>query len=134
VNGFEDEDGCPDKKPEVVIENNVPIILEGVTFETASATLTAGAKTVLDKVHQTLADYPEMVLEVRGYTDNQGGRAANVKLSQRRADSVKAYLTGKGIDATRIQTKGFGPDNPIAPNTTPEARLKNRRIEFIRLD
>jgi len=134
VNGFEDTDGCPDKKPEVVIEKNAPIILEGVNFETASATLTAGAKEVLDKVQRTLVEYPQMVLEVRGYTDNLGGKAANVKLSQRRADAVKAYLTGKGIAATRIQTKGFGPDNPVAPNTTPEGRLKNRRIEFIRLD
>jgi len=84
-------------------------------------------------VHQTLVDYPDMTLEVRGYTDNLGKRAANVKLSQRRADAVKAYLTGKGIATARIQSKGFGPDNPVAPNTTREGRLKNRRIEFIRL-
>jgi OmpA-OmpF porin, OOP family len=63
-----------------------------------------------------------------------GNRLKNVGLSKKRAEAVKAYLVGKGIAANRIQTKGFGPDNPIAPNTTPEGRLKNRRIEFIRLD
>ena len=134
VNGFEDEDGCPDKKPEVVIQKNAPIVLEGVTFKTASDKLTAGAKSELDKVVQTLGDYPQMMLEVRGYTDSQGGRLANVKLSQRRADAVKAYLAGRGIEAKRIQAKGFGPDNPVAPNNDAAGRAKNRRIEFIRVD
>ena len=134
VNGFEDDDGCPDKKPEVVIQKDAPIVLEGVTFETGRATLTTGAKSVLGKVVQTLADYPKMVIEVRGYTDNQGGRLANVKLSQRRADAVRTYLASKGIEAKRILTKGFGPDNPIAPNTDAKNRAKNRRIEFIRVE
>jgi outer membrane protein OmpA-like peptidoglycan-associated protein/opacity protein-like surface antigen len=134
VNGFEDEDGCPDRKPEVVIQKDAPIVLEGVTFETASDKLTAGAKSELDKVVRTLGDYPQMMLEVRGYTDSQGGRLANVKLSQRRADAVKAFLAGRGVEAKRIQAKGFGPDNPVAPNTDAAGRAKNRRIEFIRAD
>jgi len=129
-----DEDGCPDKKPEIVIEKTAPIVLEGVNFETGKAVLVPGAKLVLDKVYQTLVDYPEMKLEVRGYTDNVGKRASNVKLSQKRADAVKAYLAAKGIAETRIQAKGLGPDNPVAPNTTAEGRLKNRRIEFQRID
>jgi len=134
VNGFKDEDGCPDKKPEIIIEKKAPIVLEGVNFETGKAVLLPEATLVLDKVQQTLADYPEMKLEVRGYTDNVGKRASNVKLSQKRADAVKAYLVSKGTAETRIQTKGLGPDNPVAPNTTAAGRLKNRRIEFQRID
>ena len=134
VNGFEDADGCTDKKPEVVIVKEAPIVLEGVTFQTGSSTLTAGAKTVLDKVVKTLVDYPQMVLEVGGHTDNVGSRASNVKLSQKRADAVKTYLVSKGIAATRIQAKGYGPDKPIVPNTDAAGRNRNRRIEFMRLD
>ena len=126
----------PPKKPEpiIIFKKEAPIVLEGVTFKTGSAILAPEAKSVLDKVHQTLVDYPEMTLEVRGYTDNVGNRLKNVGLSKKRAEAVKVYLVGKGIAASRIQTMGFGPDNPIAPNTTPAGRLKNRRIEFIRLD
>jgi outer membrane protein OmpA-like peptidoglycan-associated protein/opacity protein-like surface antigen len=134
MNGFEDQDGCPDKKPEVVIQKEAPIVLEGVNFESGSSVLVPGAKAVLDKVVMTLKDHPQMRLEVRGHTDNQGKRAGNVKLSLRRAEAVKTYLTGKGIAADRIQTKGFGPDQPIAPNDNSEGRMRNRRIEFIRVD
>ena len=132
-NGYEDEDGAPDKKPEVVIELKAPIVLEGVTFLTGSATLSESAKGVLDKVVRTMVDYPDMVVEVRGHTDNVGKKASNLLLSQRRADSVKAYLVSKGIDAERLEAKGFGQDSPIASNDTPQGRNTNRRIEFIRL-
>jgi len=134
VNGFEDNDGCPDKKPEVVIERAAPIVLEGVNFKTGSAVLTAGAKEVLDKVVRTLVDYPVMKLQVSGFTDNVGGKKANTKLSLRRAESVKAYMVSKGVTADRIESKGFGPENPVAANDTAEGRARNRRIEFIRID
>jgi outer membrane protein OmpA-like peptidoglycan-associated protein/opacity protein-like surface antigen len=124
----------PEKKPEVAIKKEAPIVLEGVNFMTGSATLVPGAKLVLDKVARTLIDFPEMNIEVRGYTDAVGSRVSNMKLSQRRADAVKEYLQSKGISATRVVTKGFGPDNPIATNSTVEGRAKNRRIEFIRIN
>ena len=124
----------PEKKPEVIIKKEAPIVLEGVNFLTGSALLVPGAKLILDKVYQTLMDFPEMTIEVRGYTDAMGSRVSNMKLSQRRADAVREYLTGKGIAASRIQTKGFGLDNPVAPNNTVEGRAKNRRIEFIRIN
>jgi len=133
INGYEDEDGCPDKKPEIIIEKEAPIILEGVTFETGSTTLTSGAKDVLNKVIRTMVDYPEMILEVGGYTDNRGSRQLNLTLSQKRADAVKEYMIEEGISEDRIHATGHGPDNPVESNDTAEGRAKNRRIEFKRL-
>ena len=134
VNGFEDEDGCPDKKPEIVIQKEAPIVLEGITFRTGSAQLVPSAKLVLNKIVQTMTDYPKMVVEVSGHTDNVGNRLGNMRLSKRRAEAVKAYMVLKGIAADRIKTAGYGPDKPVAPNTDTEGRAKNRRIEFIRVD
>jgi OmpA-OmpF porin, OOP family len=62
-----------------------------------------------------------------------GKHAYNMKLSQKRADAVKDYIVKKGIAASRITTKGYGPDKPVVPNTTPENKQKNRRIEFFRM-
>ena len=72
-------------------------------------------------------------MEIRGYTDNTGKKTANMKLSQSRAESVKAWLVKKGIAADRITARGYGPDNPIADNKTKEGRAQNRRIEFFRV-
>jgi len=138
INGFLDEDGCPDekpiKKPEVVFEKAKPIVLDGVTFSLGSAELTSGAKEILLKVVRTLKDYADMKLKINGHSDSSGKRSFNLKLSQRRADSVKQYLVNQGIDPYRLSSVGKGPDNPIATNSTKEGRAKNRRIEFIRTD
>ncbi len=133
MNGYEDSDGCPDKKPEVAVEKGKAIILKGVNFATSSARLTPESKAVLDKVVRTMQENPEIEVEIRGYTDNRGNYEYNVQLSQKRADAVKAYLVQNGIDAARIKTRGFGPENPVAPNDTREGRAKNRRIEFYRI-
>ncbi len=133
VNGYEDNDGCPDTKPEVAVEKGHAIVLEGVTFATGSAKLTENSKTILGKVVRTMQENPELVVEVRGYTDNTGSYKGNMRISQRRADSVKEYLVSQGIDASRITAQGFGPENPIAPNDTRAGRAKNRRIEFFRI-
>jgi OmpA-OmpF porin, OOP family len=71
-------------------------------------------------------------VEVSGHTDNDGGKAGNIKLSQERADFVKAYLNSKGnIVNERMDTKGYGPSKPIADNKTPEGKAQNRRVEVI---
>lgn len=132
-NDYEDHDGCPDKKPEIAVEAGKALVLEGVNFASGSAKLTAGSQITLDKVVRTLKENPDIEVEIRGYTDNTGNYEKNVKLSQARADAVKVYLIENGIDAARIKTKGFGPEDPIAPNDTKEGRAKNRRIEFFRI-
>ena len=109
------------------------MVLEGVNFASGSAKLTAGSLAILDKGVRTLRDNPGIEIEIRGYTDNTGKYESNVKLSQSRADAVKTYLIENGIDSARIKTKGFGPEDPIAPNDTKEGRAKNRRIELFRI-
>ncbi len=125
--------GVPIKKPEIAVEKGKSIILEGVYFNTGSAALNPNSMTILDKVVRTMKENPEIEVEIRGYTDNTGSYNRNVELSKQRAESVKLYLMNKGIDAARIRTRGFGPEDPIAPNTTAEGRARNRRIEFFRL-
>ncbi len=74
-----------------------------------------------------------MVVEISGHTDNVGSRKSNIELSIRRANAVKDWLVKRGIEPERIQTKGYGPDRPVAPNNSEENKRKNRRIEFLRL-
>lgn len=106
-----------------------PVRLEGANFATGSSQLLPGAGEKLDEVVNAANQFPDIRLDVTGYTDNVGDAQSNLKLSQDRADAVKAYLVNKGVAADRISTKGFGENNPIADNATSEGRAKNRRVE-----
>ncbi len=117
-----------------IIKIDAPIVLEGVTFASGKATLTDNSETILKTgVLKTLNTYKDIKVEIRGYTDNVGRRTSNIKLSQKRADAVKLWLIDHGIDASRLTAVGYGPDNPVAPNTSKEGKEKNRRIEFVRV-
>lgn len=128
-----DANGCSVPKP-VLIPTKGSLILEGVNFETDSATLTAGAKAVLDKVAKSLKEWPEARVEIGGHTDSTGSASHNLQLSTRRASSVRDYLIGKGIDGSRLKSKGYGETVSIADNATREGRARNRRVELKRLD
>lgn len=106
------------------------IILRGVNFEFDKAKLTVNAKTLLDQVADALLSRMDIKVEVDGHTDGKGSGPYNQKLSERRAASVVQYLIGKGIDAGRMTSKGFGKTMPIAPNDTDEGRELNRRVEL----
>jgi OOP family OmpA-OmpF porin len=71
-----------------------------------------------------------MKVEIQGHTDSRGKHDYNVGLSQRRAETVKAYLVTKGVDSERIVPRGYGPDRPIATNSSARGRAINRRVEF----
>lgn len=116
-----------------VIKIGVPIVLEGVTFETNKADITPESSQILRSALKTLTTYPEIQVEISGHTDNVGGKKSNTRLSQRRADSVRNWLIERGIDPVRIIAKGYGPDAPIVPNDSPDNKRKNRRIEFKRI-
>jgi outer membrane protein OmpA-like peptidoglycan-associated protein len=131
-NSFQDEDGCPDEKPKEIQRGKM--ILRGVNFESGSAALTPDSYPILDQVYESMVAYPEVKVEIRGYTDNRGSYELNLDLSRRRAETVMNYLVNRGIDTGRIKAKGFGPADPIASNNTESGRAQNRRIEFQRVD
>lgn len=130
-NPLDPTDDVP-KKEELKVEVGKSIVLEGIVFATGKADISSEAAMRLETAYNTLAQNPELAVEIRGYTDNVGKKAANVKLSQRRADAVREHLISKGIAAERITAKGFGPENPVSSNATPAGRQQNRRIEFFR--
>lgn len=85
---------------------------------------------VIEKVAEFMKKYPETTTVIEGHTDNRGKYEYNIKLSERRAESVKNYLVEKfGIDASRLSTKGYGYTKPVATNATAAGRQKNRRID-----
>ena len=106
---------------------NMPDVL----FSLNSATLTSPARERLAKVAGILIAYPDIHVEVDGYTDNTGGLAYNQQLSQLRAESVSQYLVQQGVPTGSVEAKGFGPQDPLASNDTPQGRQENRRVDLI---
>ena len=101
-----------------------------VRFDTNKSSLTAAAKTNLDKLVNVFNQYPDTDIVIYGYTDSSGAADYNLKLSEQRAGSVKGYLSGKGIKSDRIKVQGMGIADPIASNETADGKSKNRRVEF----
>lgn len=106
------------------------IILKGVNFASDSARLTPDSLPVLDDAAQTLMKRGNVSTEIAGYTDDRGSEEHNHVLSQRRADAVKDYLVSKGVPVTKISSRGYGEDSPIADNKTASGRAANRRVEL----
>jgi len=102
----------------------------GVTFAFDSADINAQFYPVLDKVAATLTEFDKTVIEVAGHTDSVGSAEYNQQLSERRANSVSAYLASRGVSKARVVTVGAGEDHPIASNETEEGRAQNRRVEI----
>ncbi|MEZ4846790.1 MAG: OmpA family protein [Bdellovibrionota bacterium] len=105
---------------------------EMIQFEVGKSLLTINSTKVLDGVAKVIKNNPNdaKYVQIGGHTDNTGNADKNMKLSQERADAVKAYLIKKGIDKSRLESKGFGQTKPISDNDTEEGRYQNRRVEF----
>lgn len=127
-NGHEDEDGCPEKLPPKLVQFDG--VIKGIEFDFNKATIRPESEPLLDQAAEVLAEFPGVKVEIVGHTDNVGTEEFNLDLSRKRAEAVKDYLVGKGVDADRITTEGRGPNAPIADNATEEGRAQNRRIEF----
>jgi len=123
-----DKVGCP--LPKAVVTAAGTWIFKGVQFENNRSDLKASSHAVLDEIADYLNQRKDVRVQIQGHTDISGSRNYNLSLSQKRADSVKAYLTGKGVAADRMDTIGYGPDRPIATNKTAKGRAENRRVEF----
>ncbi len=106
-------------------------IKQKIYFQTGKAIIRPISFPVLDEIVQVLKDNPGIRLRIEGHTDSIGSAAYNLRLSQKRANAVRNYLISKGIDPNRLEAVGYGESRPIAPNTTPEGRAKNRRVEFV---
>ncbi len=101
-----------------------------INFETATAVLGADNQATLDKIAYVSKRCSRFRIDVRGHTDSSGARPSNLALSKSRADAVVAYLVSQGVAPQRLSSQGFGPDRPIAPNTSPDGMARNRRIDF----
>jgi outer membrane protein OmpA-like peptidoglycan-associated protein len=132
TNPLDPSDDLP-KKEVLKVEKGQAIVLEGIVFKTASSEILPASQDILMKAYNTLEAYPDMEVEIQGHTDNVGKHDYNVKLSQSRADAVKQWLVNAGISGSRITTRAFAYDKPIATNDTAEGRQQNRRIEFMRV-
>ncbi len=106
------------------------IVLRGINFDTAKATIKPEFEGVLDAGIEALKENPGVRVQVAGYTDSTGADAYNQALSERRAKSVLDYLSTHGIDASRLSAVGFGKNNPVGDNATADGRAQNRRVEL----
>jgi OmpA-OmpF porin, OOP family len=160
--GFQDEDGCPDNDNDgdgiadvddqcpntpgapggarpgcpglVVVTNKEIRITQQIQFDFNKATIKSVSFPILDAVKDVLVANAKITLEVQGHTDNVGNADYNKKLSQQRADSVRAYLIKAGIDGSRLIAKGYGMSQPLVPNNSEANKALNRRVQFIRTE
>jgi outer membrane protein OmpA-like peptidoglycan-associated protein len=131
--GTKENHGCPEVKRDTitkVIEEKVTFAAKNIFFKAASDQLTESSIEPLDEVVKVLTDHPLLKMQIEGHTDSTGKAEMNLKLSRQRAESVKNYLTGKGIDASRLTAIGFGSSKPLQSNETVEGRRNNRRVEL----
>ena len=162
MDGFEDADGCPDEDndkdtvadvydecpntpgqpngvrpgcPSLIIVTAKEIrITQQIQFDFNKSTIKPVSFPILDAVRDVLVANPKITIEVQGHTDNVGQAGYNLKLSQQRADSVRAYLVAHGIEPARLISKGFGMNQPLVPNNTEGNRALNRGVQFIRTE
>jgi outer membrane protein OmpA-like peptidoglycan-associated protein len=112
-------------------DRGLVLTLGDVLFDTGRAELNPGASRNLDQLVRFLTDHPERLVEIDGYTDNVGTDSYNLDLSERRAATVKSVLVNRGIDSSRVVTRGYGKDFAVASNVDSGGRQLNRRVEIV---
>jgi len=129
-----DRPGCPLKSSLVVVTDKEIKITQQIHFEFNKDVIRKESFPILDAVVEVLVRIPEMRIEIQGHTDNKGSAAYNLKLSDRRAASVRRYLVNKGISTDRLVSHGYGMTRPLVPNDTEQNRALNRRVQFMRTE
>ncbi len=109
-------------------------MVPGLTFAFDSTEIRPQYEDHLTNIIRVMSENPGIKLRIDGHTDSIGAEAYNEGLSGRRADSVRSYLVGKGVESTRLTSKGFGEARPAASNDTKDGRAKNRRTELTALE
>ena len=120
--------GCPE--PNDDDQKRLNQYAKTILFDTGKATIKFQSAEVLNQIINVLKKFPKSRFRIEGYTDSTGNKQKNITLSQNRADAVKIYLIQGGIDQSRLESKGYGPENPIASNKTRKGRELNRRVEI----
>lgn len=129
------DEGCPKPEPvtpKITVEviNDLNIKFKSILFDYGKATIRNESYGTLDNVASIMKEYTNTVFLIEGHTDDRGRDSYNLSLSDKRAASVRTYLTERGIPNSRIQSKGFGEARPIATNVTEAGRQTNRRVEL----
>ncbi len=128
------ERGCPSVYKDVVVTSDKVVISQQVFFESNKTTIRSQSFELLNTVAHVLRDFANLRVEVQGHTDDRGADKHNLKLSQGRAESVREYLIGQGVEPYRMTARGYGETQPIDSNRTNSGRAANRRVEFVRTD
>ena len=126
-------DGCPRQAPTPAIMKTLNDYAKTILFDTGKSTIKDQSEQVLQNITAILKEYPNSRFSIDGHTDSTGSATLNQKLSEKRANAVIDFLVANGIDADRLEGKGYGENNPIANNKTREGRKANRRVEVVLL-
>lgn len=125
----------PSESTEGALLERGRLVVHGIYFDFNSDRIRKESDPVLKEIGEALARHPDWTITINGHTDNVGGDAYNLKLSQRRAEAVtRALVERHGIAAARLRSSGMGAGSPIEPNDTPEGRARNRRVELVRVE
>jgi outer membrane protein OmpA-like peptidoglycan-associated protein len=132
--GDQDEDGCPDLYKNIIVKEDKIELLQKIFFAFNKDTILEKSYPLLQEVAQALKDHPNIKVRIEGHTDSKGSDSYNLKLSDKRAKSVRDFLIKQGIAPDRMVAIGYGETRPIADNDTEEGREMNRRVEFFITD
>ncbi len=122
--------GCPEKIITEEAKAKLDEFAKAIYFNSGKDSFRVGVSEKLDLIADIMKEFKDSDFKVEGHTDSQGSAKLNQTLSENRAKAVMDYLATKGIDASRLSSKGFGEDNPIASNRTSRGRAQNRRVEI----
>ena len=127
-----DEDGCPDEGRTIATVTSSAIEINDVIyFDLNRARIKRRSYTILNAVAGVLQAHSHLRVRIEGHTDDQGNADWNRELSQKRAEAVRDYLVGRGVDGARLEPVGYGFDRPLVEGKSKSARAKNRRVEFV---
>lgn len=112
-------------------DHGLVVMLQDVLFDVGRASLREGAQSRIDQLAMVLKNHPERRVMVEGFTDSTGSSVANLALSRARAEAVRTALIARGVEATRVEARGFGEERPVATNATQAGRTQNRRVEVV---
>src|SRR6188472_3206150 len=122
----------PPAKPGITVSKSELVFSQPITFIAETADVAVESMAVIEELAYVLDQHPEVAMvEVQVHTDDAGSAAYQRRVSQDRADKIKLLLTRLGIAATRVSAKGYGPDQPLAPNVSDANRARNRRVQVV---